>query len=126
MAYNKEILILAVIALIAVIGLILMIKLSSTGLGMYGGSLYPGRAVEKNAIERFVKGGTPEGVVVATEERSGYLQYMGLNECPENYMPISKSQYTSKLGYYKDICVPNLYPEYYPGIMCCPSRFNSR
>lgn len=126
MAENKEILILAVIALIAVIGIILMIKFSSTGLGMYGGSLYPGRAVEKSTLDRFIKGGSPEGVVVGTQTRGGYLSYMGMSQCPENYRPISKSLYLNKLDYYRDICIQTKYPEDYPGQMCCPSTFSFR
>lgn len=126
MAGNKEVILLAVVALIAVIGVILMLKFSSTGLGMYGGSLYPGRAVEKIAEERFFKGGSPDGVVVETETRGGYKPFMGMNECPENYRPTSRSQYINKFEYYKDICVPTLYPDAYPGSVCCPSTFSNR
>lgn len=125
MAGNKEIILLAVVALIAVIGIILMLKFSSTGLGMYGGSLYPGRAVEKIAEERFFKGGNPEGVVVETGYRDGYKKYMGMDPCPENYTQIGKSQYISKPGYYGD-CKPTLYPEHYTGIVCCLPKFAHR
>ncbi len=125
MAANKELILLGVIALIAVIGLILMIKFSHTGLGMYGGSLYPGRAVERISKERFVKGGNPEGVIVDSELRRGYMPFMGMTPCPEEYLQVSKSQYLSNQDYYGE-CVPNLYPDQYPGIICCKERFSFR
>lgn len=125
MAANKELILLGVIALIAIIGLIIMIKLSSTGLGMYGGSLYPGKAVKNIAKERFVKGGNPEGVAVDSGFRSGYMPFMGMTPCPEGYMQISKNQYLRMPDYYGD-CTQTDYPAQYPGVLCCAQRFSFR
>ncbi|MEM4263781.1 MAG: hypothetical protein QW666_02705 [Candidatus Woesearchaeota archaeon] len=122
---HKEVVLLALIALIAIIGLILMIRFSQTGLGMYGGSLYPGKAVEKIAKERFYAGGNPEGVVVGAGYRRGYQEYMGMDPCPENYTQIGKSQYLSKPYYYGE-CIPSQFPEHYTGIVCCLPKFMHR
>jgi len=100
-------------AFIAIIGLVLMFQASNTGAGTFG--IKEGRAMKMITHERFVKGGSPEGVPISIYQRKGYMDHMGLEPCPKNYRISPK--FTGKPG-----CVPvkEGMEDYYISSVCCP------
>ena len=102
-------------AFVAIIGLILMFQTSYTGAGTFG--IKEGRAIKMISEERFIKGGSPEGVPIGLYSRKGRIDYMGKEPCPE-----PKKYQLSPLFSGKQGCVPvkEEMKDYYLGSECCP------
>lgn len=110
---NPSLITLSIIAIVAIIGIILMIKASNIGAGTLG--IKEGRAIKMVSEERFVKGGSPEGILIETYPRKGRLDFMGKEPCPKNYR--LSTQFAAKQN-----CIPvqEGMEEYYLGSVCCP------
>jgi hypothetical protein len=126
MCKNKQIILLAVVALVAIIGLILMIKYSNTGM-VYGGGWNYGRAVQVLGQERFFKAGnTP--VAIGMGGRTRRFECTGLHPCdPESDLrPVTMGLYWSAYQFQREACEEPLCPDENPHIMCCPREFAHR
>jgi len=116
---------LCVVAIVAILGLLILFKMGSTGsitLGTYGGheKVYMNAEKAQNLPEeRFHGGGiTPEGVVSEDFARKGrvpeyYGDMMGREPCENGYA-------LERIDSYKEGCRPTKYPRYYIGRQCCP------
>jgi len=116
---------LCVVAIVAILGLLILFKMGSTGsitLGTYGGheKVYMNAEKAQNLPEeRFYGGGiTPEGVISEDFSRKGrvpeyYGDMMGREPCNKGYA-------LERIDAYKQGCIPTKYPRYYIGRQCCP------
>jgi hypothetical protein len=110
---------LGVVAIIAIIGLLLLFKMESTGSIIHSiEKVYVDAEKAQNApVDRFYGAGiTPEGIISTKIERKGrrpYSDVLGYEPCNEGYA--IENIYTYKIG-----CVPVNYPRYYIGKQCCP------
>lgn len=116
---------LGVVAIVAILGLLLLFKMGSTGsimLNTYGGheKVYMNAEKAQNLPEeRFYGGGiTPEGVISEDFSRKGrvpeyYGDMMGREPCNKGYA-------LERIDAYKQGCIPTKYPRYYIGRQCCP------
>ena len=109
---NKTLLWLIIIALIAIGGLLLMLKYSNAGMGVY---ISGPRAIDMLSEKRPFLGGSPEGLPVETGPRQGWQYWQGREPCPEGYR-IQTAKITRK-----EKCLPVIQPDRYPDFICCPN-----
>ena len=110
---NKTLLWLLIIAIVAIVGLVLMLKSGNTGLGTY--DIARNRAIDVLSEERPYVGGNPEGVIVSTGPRQGWQTWQGREPCPVGFR-----MQTAKITR-KENCIPVIQPERYPDMICCPN-----
>lgn len=110
---------LGIVAIIAIIGLLLLFKMESTGSIIHSiEKVYVDADKAQNApVDRFYGAGiTPEGVISAKIERKGrqpYSDVLGYEPCPKGYS-------LARMSEFKPGCIEVKYPRYYIGQKCCP------